>query len=330
MRLTEADLLAEQSPAPGGDRRIYRVPTAAGEGTMACEQPREGLQSKIGRHDLLTDVDFEAGSDSGFQLGFVLSGSIRMRAGGGGNFRVGAGHMVAQTNAYHRLHTVTHEAGAPIRYLVFHIARARVEGYFGAGEGLSSPSFAEAVPSEKGIRIHSRPMTPAMRAAVGQYVVAPYAGVTRRLFLESKAMELLALTADGIGGAGAEASATPALRAADIARIHDARDILVADLEDPPSLRELARRAGVNEQKLKRGFRQAFDTTVFGYLQQHRLDAADALLRAGELNVSQAALAVGYVHFGHFAAAYRKRFGRPPSAVLAEARRRVIAGFGLP
>jgi len=47
------------------------------------------------------------------------------------------------------------------------------------------------------------------------------------------------------------------LRLADIERIHEARDILISNMQNPPSLFNLARQVGLNDTKLKRGFRQA-------------------------------------------------------------------------
>jgi AraC-like DNA-binding protein len=70
---------------------------------------------------------------------------------------------------------------------------------------------------------------------------------------------------------------------------------------------------GLNDFKLKRGFRQVFDTTVFGYVRALRMEKARALLELGRLNVTQVASATGYSCFGHFSAAFKKRFGILPS-----------------
>ncbi|MEM1369543.1 MAG: AraC family transcriptional regulator, partial [Cyanobacteria bacterium P01_H01_bin.15] len=79
------------------------------------------------------------------------------------------------------------------------------------------------------------------------------------------------------------------------------------------SLIELARLAGINDCKLKLGFRQVFGTTVFGYLHDCRMERSRQLLDAGEMTVAEAAQSVGYVNRSHFAIAFRKKFGLNPS-----------------
>jgi len=81
---------------------------------------------------------------------------------------------------------------------------------------------------------------------------------------------------------------------------------------DPPSLLTLAHRVGLNDFKLKRGFREVYQTTVFGYVRMLRMEKALSLLEAGEMNVGEVASATGYSNFGHFSEAFRKRFGVSP------------------
>jgi AraC-like DNA-binding protein len=68
----------------------------------------------------------------------------------------------------------------------------------------------------------------------------------------------------------------------------------------------------LNDFKLKSGFRETFGTTVFGYVRKLRMDKARSLLEIGDLNVTEAALEAGYCSLGHFAAAFKKRFGTLP------------------
>jgi AraC-like DNA-binding protein len=74
---------------------------------------------------------------------------------------------------------------------------------------------------------------------------------------------------------------------------------------------------GINDCKLKAGFRQVFGTTVFGYLHNCRMERSRQLLEAGEMTVTEAAQAVGFVSRGHFAAAFKRRFGVNPSVYIA-------------
>lgn len=94
-----------------------------------------------------------------------------------------------------------------------------------------------------------------------------------------------------------------------------ARSILLARMTAPPRLPELARLAGLNEAKLKAGFRARFGDTVYGTLRRHRLDEARRLLGEGRCNVTEVALRVGYSNPSKFAAAFKAAFGVSPSHV---------------
>lgn len=158
-------------------------------------------------------------------------------------------------------------------------------------------------------------MTPAMQVALQQILQCPYSHEIKRLFLESKALELLALQLEQWLVLEQGERSSGCLKAADLELVCEAADILQQELSQPPSIIALARRVGLNEHKLKVGFRQVFATTVFGYVRTQRLERARQLLLAGDLTVTQAALTVGYASQGHFAAAFRKRFGVNPRSL---------------
>ncbi|MBS7810300.1 helix-turn-helix transcriptional regulator [Roseococcus pinisoli] len=77
----------------------------------------------------------------------------------------------------------------------------------------------------------------------------------------------------------------------------------------------LARQVGLNEKKLKAGFRTQFGTSVIGFLQDVRLRAAHRLLLEGRSSVTEVAMAVGYANPSHFALMFRRRYGVSPSAL---------------
>lgn len=85
-------------------------------------------------------------------------------------------------------------------------------------------------------------------------------------------------------------------------------------MDDPPSLLALARQVGLNDFKLKRGFRQVFGTTAFGYLHDQRMERARQLLEERRFNVTEVACTVGYANPSHFAAAFKRKFGVNPGA----------------
>ncbi|MGI2902596.1 helix-turn-helix transcriptional regulator [Tolypothrix sp. VBCCA 56010] len=158
--------------------------------------------------------------------------------------------------------------------------------------------------------------TSAMQIVLQQILHCPYQGTPKRMYLQSKALELMTfLVTEELEIKQSKQNST-ALKLDDIDCIYHARNILLGNLDNPPSLIELARQVGLNERKLKEGFRYCFGTTVFGYLHDYRMEQARLLLIAGQLSVKQVARVVGYASPTSFHAAFRKKFGINPGDYL--------------
>lgn len=95
-------------------------------------------------------------------------------------------------------------------------------------------------------------------------------------------------------------------------RIIFARDYIMDRLHMPPTLPELARIAGINEFKLKRGFKEIFHTGIHAYLSEARLLLAHDQLQRAQKTATEIAFELGYASPQHFSAAFKKRFGIPP------------------
>lgn len=109
---------------------------------------------------------------------------------------------------------------------------------------------------------------------------------------------------------------TPDIPTVDLQRLQDVKEFLckqylLADL----SLGMLCRKFGLNEFKLKKGFKQLFGCTVFSYVQELRMKTARQLLVTGKMNVSEIADHLGYSSPNHFSAAFRKMYGYPPTTL---------------
>jgi AraC-like DNA-binding protein len=159
-------------------------------------------------------------------------------------------------------------------------------------------------------------VTPTIRAIAQQMWDAPYRGDLKRLYLQAKVMELLVIYLDLISDHQAQTRIT-GLKSGTIAGLHHARDILDTQLDNPPSMLELARQVGVSDRTLQRGFQMLFNTTVTGYLKQRRLEQAEQFLRQGDRTVAEVAMQVGYGHLGHFATAFKRHYGITSSQCLA-------------
>ncbi|MFC4597265.1 helix-turn-helix transcriptional regulator [Cohnella hongkongensis] len=158
------------------------------------------------------------------------------------------------------------------------------------------------------------PDRPQLSRLIGQINDCPYRGALGRLYLEGKALELLAYY---LGEAFEEPLSDTKLRmsAYDLQCLEKALELLRHNWRRPPSLLELARAVGINDFKLKRAFKERYGTTVFGYVRHLRMNEARRLLESGHYSVSEVSLAVGYRNFSHFAALYKQTFGTTPSRV---------------
>lgn len=90
------------------------------------------------------------------------------------------------------------------------------------------------------------------------------------------------------------------------------RAILAENLENPPSLQEIARQVGCSPFHLSRIFTRTTGQTITRYLRQLRLERAAELLESGRFNVTETAMEVGYNSLSHFSKAFAEHFGHCP------------------
>jgi AraC-like DNA-binding protein len=156
--------------------------------------------------------------------------------------------------------------------------------------------------------------TPVMERVLRQILLCPYQGIVKRMYLEGKVMELMALLLEEELEAQQGKTYVCDLKPEELDRIHYARHLLLQQLAQPPSMEELARQVGLNEYILRKGFQQVFGKTVFSYLHEYRLKQARELITMGEMKISEIAAQVGFASRSYFASAFRKKFGMSPKA----------------
>lgn len=177
----------------------------------------------------------------------------------------------------------------------------------------------EELPAETRERICDRQrlreintIAPTMRLALTQIINCPFQGKTKQIYLESKCLELITLKLEQLQQRDKPTKKLYPLKSDNRDRIHLAKDILVANFDKPPSLTELARQVGLNDCTLKRGFREVFGTTAFGYLHNYRLEQACLLLLESQLKMSEIAHKVGFASYTSLAKGFRKKYGVTP------------------
>ncbi|MBJ7536375.1 helix-turn-helix transcriptional regulator [Marinomonas transparens] len=128
------------------------------------------------------------------------------------------------------------------------------------------------------------------------------------LWLEAKSLEFISLF-QGMTPVQSKLNAT------DRQKLYQARDLLLAHLDQPPTIEQLARASGLNTFKLKTGFKICFGTSIYGLFQQERMQQAMTLLKTQHLPVGVVANRLGYSNVSHFAKAFKKQFNFNPSEV---------------
>lgn len=99
----------------------------------------------------------------------------------------------------------------------------------------------------------------------------------------------------------------------DMLYIRQAKTILDEDFDKNITIPQLARQAGINEAKLKEGFRELYGNSIHTYLQQLRLEKAKQLLLTTNMPITEITYHIGYSHITHFTTLFKKEFGLTPT-----------------
>ncbi len=136
----------------------------------------------------------------------------------------------------------------------------------------------------------------------------------KKLYFKGKVYELLSLYFNRSEDTNAEQC--PFLIDEDVVKIRKAKDVVIANMAEPPGLQELADQVGINLKKLKMGFKQIYGDSVYSFLFDYKMDYARKLLDSGTYNVNEVGLKIGYSTASHFIAAFKKKFGTTPKKYL--------------
>ncbi|RFS20545.1 AraC family transcriptional regulator [Chitinophaga silvatica] len=176
--------------------------------------------------------------------------------------------------------------------------------------------LANRVAGNKPVSLNEKfnlPMTIQMQRVIADIKRCPFKGPIKKLFLQSKALELLALQCDQLeNNVLMEEVPVGKLSAQDLEKLYHARDLMIMNMQEPFTLAQLSRKVGLNEFKLKSGFKAVFNNTVYGYLNDHRLETAREMILVGKYNMSEIAETAGYSSPQHFSTAFKKKYGVSP------------------
>ncbi|WNV87341.1 helix-turn-helix transcriptional regulator [Umezawaea sp. Da 62-37] len=113
----------------------------------------------------------------------------------------------------------------------------------------------------------------------------------------------------------------PAQRLSDLARLRRVRDRIDREFARPLDVESLARDAHMSAGHLSREFKAAYGESPYGYLMTRRIERAMALLRRGDLSVTDVCFEVGCQSLGTFSTRFTELVGVPPSTYRRQAAR---------
>ena len=156
---------------------------------------------------------------------------------------------------------------------------------------------------------HPIRISPLMISIINDIKNCAYSGLVRKIYQESKILELLALSIDYLENQPLALKLT----AYEKKRILEVAQLIRENVACPYTIVDLANLAGINQTKLKQGFKQLTGSTIFGYLQEIRMKQAKRYLLDTNLSIQEISNMSGYSNLSNFSLAFKKVFGVSPS-----------------
>ena len=138
-------------------------------------------------------------------------------------------------------------------------------------------------------------------------------GITKRFFLESKALEILWLHTEQYNNEKKFGYDNNILKKIDVKLLKQAKDFIHHNQDKNLTLGLLAKEIGTNETKIKSGFKKMYGKTFSEILRFERFNKAKFLLSEGDLNIKEIALSCGYKSTSMFSVRFKEHFGVSPS-----------------
>ncbi len=158
-------------------------------------------------------------------------------------------------------------------------------------------------------------ISPSMAIVLNQIFHYNQNSSIKNLYLKGKGYELMSLYFNRNEESSVE-NCPFLIDEENVLKIKKAKEIIIAQMAEPPGLQELAEQVNLPLKKLKIGFKQIYGDSVFSFLFDYKMEFARKQLESGTYNVNEVGLQVGYSTASHFIAAFKKKFGTTPKKYL--------------
>jgi len=158
---------------------------------------------------------------------------------------------------------------------------------------------------------HDMNITAEMYTELQDIVNCEKKGIYRQLFIETRVLNLLRLQFEQYENLRIRKTYS-FVKDYDIEKIYKVKEILDQNINNSYSLKQLAQEVGLNDFKLKKGFKEIFGTTVFGYLSDLKMKIARELLSEHNKSIAEISEYCGYTFVQSFITAFKNKYGITP------------------
>lgn len=289
----------------------YYVNPMFGEGYIEQIRFRNGIELCITNLHLKKSIGFQYDlNNPPCEINYMVEGNLFNNEKQAGNMNLSANNM----SVYFRKKMggiVKFIEGRKIKYITIIANEEFINGNFSNRE--YTKSLSEFKKSYRAVEL-TKPHKPKveLQYIFKQMLNCKFSDVGKMMYLQSKAIEVLSLVWEKEITFERDEENLLFLDKQARESIQQARKIIEENIEQPYTISMLAQAVHLNEYKLKKGFKQIYKMTIFGYLKHIRMLKAKELLGEKDLNIGQVACAVGYTNASHFARNFKEIYGQNP------------------
>ncbi|KAB1441360.1 helix-turn-helix domain-containing protein [Pseudodesulfovibrio senegalensis] len=294
----------------------WEIMDTAGDGFAELVHLKSGLNVGVCGYRFFNPLDSCVKEmSSTFQFCMLLSGSFEVRDGSQVR-RFNSGELVMRSGCMRDVRYVQ-PANSFISGVSIELSHSMVESWLGKTPCELSKALECCMKnrfSDVGcVGMWSIPPKHPLMQAAKTLALTGHNTVCGRLQFESLALDCLwrILSIDTPLKSGSQRRGSQRQKAVD-----EALDILNEEWPDPPTISALARRVGINDCYLKSDFRARTGMSIGEYVRKLRMENALSLIESGRCSILQAATFVGYSNPSHFSEAFKRFYGRLPSACI--------------
>jgi len=172
--------------------------------------------------------------------------------------------------------------------------------------------------------IHTNKASPVGLTISESIINCQYTSPKREMYIKSKAMELFWYVFTEYM-TKKEPDKSSKLQEGDTDKIHQAREYIHTRISSPPTIEAISKEIGINDYKLKVGFKELFGTTIHAYIRSERMSRSKIMLESGRFSVNEVAWDLGYSNVSHFIQAFKRQYKVTPGQILFDARKELVS-----